>query len=307
MKSTEGSSASPSASVAAESVLAHEPGRGLIFMLLSLSFFTGNTLLLRYLIGNEALDPWLALLFRAVVGFCITLSLVRTAGLVSWRAMFVERLLVLRGILGILGTVCFYYSIPILGAGLSTMFSNTYVLFGAVAAAVFLREKLTTPRIAWILVAFAGVVLLSQSGSLNINPRFGAGVAIALSGAVFASLTIVVIRKLTATHTTATIFMAQCLYIFAISGPIAILRFQWPGWINLGLLVVAASMAALGQLAMNQGYRFLSVTSGASVQMALPVTAAAGGFILFGEILSGMQILGATLVIVGCWRVATQR
>ena len=62
-------------------------------------------------------------------------------------------------------------------------------------------------------------------------------------------------------------------------------------------------MAAFGQLMMNEGYRRLSVAVGSSLQMTWPLAAAVGGFWIFGEVLTPIQLLGAGLILFGAYRV----
>ena len=56
---------------------AHLTRRGVIFMLLSVTGFTANSLLLKYLGSNRELPAILPLLFRAGVGIVIVLTVFR--------------------------------------------------------------------------------------------------------------------------------------------------------------------------------------------------------------------------------------
>jgi drug/metabolite transporter (DMT)-like permease len=55
---------------------------------------------------------------------------------------------------------------------------------------------------------------------------------------------------------------------------------------------------------MNEGYRCLSVSSGASMQMLWPVATTFGGWILFDEYLIPLQIVGAILILASIWRMS---
>ncbi|MFV1996301.1 MAG: EamA family transporter, partial [Verrucomicrobiales bacterium] len=86
-------------------------------------------------------------------------------------------------------------------------------------------------------------------------------------------------------------------------------RFDWEtlGWSSVGLLTAAAIAAGYGQLALTQGFRLLKVSTGASIQMALPVFTTLGGILLFGETFSVPQLAGGALTIFGAWRVVVGR
>ncbi len=286
--------------------------RGLIFMVMSLLCFTGNTLLLKYLGADRKIDPSVALLFRAVIGGAIVLTLMRGRRPPRLAPIFRDPLLIWRGILGIVGTAAYYWTIPALGAGKASLLGTTYVLFGSVFAAWFLREHLSARKIVWLLVAFAGAALLTgirgDTTSSTADPGstsfFYEGLAIV--GAIAAAGTIVLIRHLTTKHAIATIFLAQCAWIGVAAAPFALRHFGGLSGYDYVLLGFAALCAGYGQLSMNEGYRLLSVAAGSSVQMALPVMAAIGGILLFGESYTLLQLAGATLILVGTWQVAVR-
>ena len=76
---------------------------------------------------------------------------------------------------------------------------------------------------------------------------------------------------------------------------------------SLALLTVAAIAASYGQLAMNEGYRCLAVSTGASIQMIWPVLTSLGGIVLFQERFSGWQIVGAAIILLANWIIAVRR
>ena len=114
-----------------------ETRRGLVVMTISLLAFTANTLLLKYIGSNRHIDPTVTLLFRAVIGGVIVLTLMRGRRPPNLAPIFREPLLSWRGILGVIGTASYYYCIPALGAGIASLLGTTYVLFGAVFAATW--------------------------------------------------------------------------------------------------------------------------------------------------------------------------
>ena len=293
----------------------NDPRRGLVFMTISLFCFTANTLLLRYLGANREIDPSVTLLFRAIIGGMIVLTLMKGRRPPELRPVFREPLLIWRGIFGIVGTASYYWCIPALGAGKASLLGTTYVLFGAVFAAWFLREHLSRSKVAWLLIAFVGTAMLTGFGNGGVGgllPSTTPGSvafyeAFAIVGAIAAAATVVIIRHLTTRHSIATIFLAQCAWIALAAAPFA---FRHVGSLNASdyaFLSLAAVCAGYGQLAMNEGYRMLSVAAGSSVQMALPVMAAIGGIIIFGEMYTALQVAGAVLILTGTWQVAVRK
>ena len=275
---------------------------GILFMSLSVVFFTANTLLLNYLGTVGGVGFSLAMLVRAVVGVFIVFFFFKGRRPLEVYAALSHPRLILRGILGVIGTAAFYYTIPELGAGKATLIGNTYVLFAAVFAAIFLHEILPREKIAWLVLAFAGIAFLTGADVAN-GSVIGWGEVVALIGALTAGWVVGLIRQLTLRYSNATIYLSQCFWILILVIPLVVYSSTWPGWIGLGLLILAGIAGGLGQMAMVQGYRHLEVAKGASIQMALPITASIGGYILFGEVFTAIQIAGATLTVFGTWRV----
>ncbi len=286
---------------------AHLNRRGVIVMLLSVVGFTVNTLLLKYLGSIRELPPLLPLIFRAGIGMLIVLTLFRGRRPTRIVPVFTERLLIWRGLTGLLGTAAYYWTVPSLGAGKATLFCNTYVIFAALIAALFLGESLTWQRFGWLALAFAGIVLLSGPGIEGARWTFGVDELVAVGGAVTAAASVVLIRQLTVHHGIGTIYLAQCLWILVPMLPLSIghLPGLAPGdWF---LLILAAVAASFGQLAMNEGYRCLAVSTGASLQMLWPLLTALGGLAWFDERFTPLQAGGAVLILLATWFISTRK
>lgn len=281
-------------------------------MLLSVAAFTANSLLLKHFGALEHTDipAMVPLLFRASVGIVIVLVFFRGRRPTLIRPVFTEKRLIIRGMTGLLGTAAYYWTIPALGAAKATLYCNTYVIFAAIIAAIWLGESLKATKVAWLVTAVAGIGLLALTGD---NPSganahaIGPNELIALGGAIMAAWTVVVIRQLVAFHSNGTIFLAQCVWIVI---PIAYFTIPHLGkllptdWV---LLIIAAACASFGQLAMNEGYRCLTVASGAALQTLWPVATAIGGVAFFSERFLPLQIVGAILILVATWRVAARK
>ncbi len=282
--------------------------RGIIVMLLSVTCFSVNTLLLRYLSGDEkGIGSEVPLLFRAAVGLVIVLCFFRGRRPTAVKPVFTNRLLILRGMTGLLGTAAYYWTVPRMGAGPATIICNTYVIFASVIAVLALGERLTTKRFLWLALSFVGIVLLVGPDASVGGMTFGFVEMVALLGAIMAAWSVILVRRLVADYSIGTIYLAQCVWIF-----VPLLFVAGPDVVGLspsdvGLLLLAGTAAGYGQLAMNEGYRCLSVSTGASMQMLWPVATTVGGMLLFDERFAFMQLVGAILILVAVWRVSAKR
>ncbi len=281
--------------------LQHHPRRGTLAMLVSLTCFTGNALLLKVLASIRNVDPWMSLTFRAGLGLLVTIVLFAPAGSLRLRRSFQSWLLASRGVLGALGTAAYYITIGPLGAGKATLIGNTWCVFASIMAAFVLHEKLGVVKVLGILLALFGLGLLTgmTPGTLT---QFGHDEMIALIGAVLAAAVVVVIRQLTRTETSATIFASQCVYGLLLGVPFALMHFTSLGWMDIVLLSAAAICATFGQLAMTEGFRYLSVAAGGAFQNTVPVIITLCSISLFAEPFSTPQAIGAVLVLWGSFQ-----
>lgn len=279
---------------------------GVICMLLSIVFFSANSLTLKYL-SQSNISPWVALLFRASVGMIVILTLFRADKGINFKRAVTDRMLASRGLLGILGTVAYYFTIPALGPGKATLISNTYVVLAALMAAWYLKESLNGAKLAGNALAIFGLGLLVASPSQIVE--FGWYESLAVVGALAAAGTVIVIRELTRTESTAMIYTSQCIFVLIGSLPFALVELkQHPlDWSGFCVLILAGVAATVGQLAMTEGFRHLTVAVGGAFQICVPVVIALGGVLLFHETFTQAQIIGAALILIGCYWVTAVR
>lgn len=282
------------------------PQWGAICMLLSIVFFSVNSLTLKYL-AQISVSPWVALLFRACVGLFFVAAFFRGSGQVDFRRAMSDRLLASRGLLGVLGTVAYYFTVAKLGPGKATLISNTYVVIAALMAVWFLKESFGVSKLAGNTLAFIGLTLLIATPGQLLH--FGWYEALAVCGALAAAGTVIIIRELTRTESTAMIYTSQCVYVLLGVAPFAMVElFQQPMDIaDYVVLVLAGISATVGQLAMTEGFRHLTVAVGGVFQICVPVVISLGSVMLFGESFTGSQIIGAVLILAGCYWVMIVR
>jgi drug/metabolite transporter (DMT)-like permease len=273
-------------------------------MLGSLIGFTGMALMIKHLGAVRGVSGWWALLFRAGVGLGLVWLLYAPRGQVSFKRAATGRMLVSRGVMGAFGTAAYYFTLPILGAGKATLIGNTWVIWAAMLAVPLLGETLTLRKIAGMVLAIAGIVFITglQGGDWS---AFGQFEALAIAGALLSAGVVVVIRQLTRTETSGTIFASQCLYTGLLALPFCLMS-AVPGWWDLGLLVLAAILAAWGQIGMTEGFRYLPVSIGGAFQILLPLCITVFGWLFLAETFTQAQVLGALLILAGCYGVIVQ-
>lgn len=274
--------------------------QGLVFMLLSIVLFAASTLVVMAAASLPGVNGWTATAMRGLVGLVIV-------GVLFWpRRQFQPAhllqnpLLILRGVLGAIGTATFYLCMMELGAGRVTVIGSTYTVFASLLAVVFLKEKVSLAQLLWMTVALLGLTLVTgfwEGG--GGNPVWD---AIAVAGAVVAGGVVVCIRALRHQEHMSTIYSAQCFYgLLLVTPPVAI---DAPAFSLMAvvLMVLASILVAVGQLTMTRAYLDLPVAKGASLQLLLPVVTAVGAALFLGERYSLLDILGTVIILVGCFQ-----
>lgn len=284
--------------------IAPQSTHGVFWMLGSVLLFTSNTLLMRAISDEPAVNGWVMSLYRAVIGILFVYLCFGRAGKLDLAALVRNPWLIARGLVGGLGIPIYYITIVELGAGRATLLNCTYPLFATIIAAVFLKEAINIKQLFWIGIALLGIVFISGEGVAHladVNPYD----LLALLGALLAGCVVVIIRHLHRDTHTSTIYAAQCLYCGLISlapgaeGALQVSSFA------LTFLIAGSLLATLGQLAMTFAYKSLPVSQGASLQLALPLATAAGGVFFFGESYSLRDLIGAAFILAGCYQVVT--
>ena len=211
---------------------------------------------------------------------------------------------VLRSLSGLLGVACYFYAIERLTLADAAILNKLSPFFVMIFAAYFLREKLTRPLVAALLVGFTGALLV-------IKPRFDLSVIPALVGAasaVFAAAAYTLVRSLKGLEPP-----HRIIFWFAVVSTVATAPFALPGWSSPSLgqwlaLVGIGLGAAVGQFGLTHGLQLapasrISVLNYANIVMAMLV-----GWLAWREFPDAWSLVGAGLIIgAAVWSQLTRR
>lgn len=270
--------------------------RGIILMLLSIIFFTVNTLAVRAIsLAYPDCDGWQVTLFRGIAGTTVVLALYSRAGHLRLKSLLDRPKVIARGVLGALGVVFFYITIINLGAARAVVINLTYPIFAAILARLFLKESLNARKLFWIISGFIGLVIFLAPKAMSNGIGFYDMIAIV--GAILAAAVVVLIRDLHRSEHGSTIFASQAVYCAILAIPMT-----WRTAESLtpptgSLLLLAGLVVAAGQLTMTFSYRHLEVSKGASLQLLLPIATGIGAWIFFNETFGIIELSGAALTL----------
>lgn len=270
--------------------------RGIVLMLLSIIFFTVNTLAVRALaLALPACNGWEVTLFRGIAGTIVVVSLYSQAGKLRLKSLIDRPKIIVRGILGAIGVAFYYITVIELGAARAVVINLTYPIFAAVLARVFLKESLTGQKLFWITAGFLGLIVFLSPKAINTG--MSAYDLMAIAGAIIAAAVVVLIRNLHRSEHGATIFASQAVFCTILAIPFAKGAGGGIPLSGIILLLLAGFIVAAGQLTMTFAYRHLEVSKGASLQLLLPIATGIGAWIFFNETLGAIELTGAALTL----------
>ena len=221
------------------------------------------------------------------------------------------------GAFALLGVTVFYWSyfraVELGGAALAAILLYTAPAWVALAAALWLGERLTARKSVAVALTLAGIALVAfGSGSGVVGSRAGAATmrvpALAwglLSGLAYAGYYLFGKRYFGR-------YEASTLFAYALPvGAVLLLpavRFAPKSaheWLVLVFLAVVPTYGAY--LLYSFGLARIEATRAATVATLEPVAAAALAYVVWGEALRGIGYAGAALVLAGVLVVATER
>jgi drug/metabolite transporter (DMT)-like permease len=277
----------------------HKKGRkwGLASMIASSALLAAMAVFVR--IGRDMGVPGCETTFVRFGAGCIFLLAMQRVGLVRMDA---RRLWAhsARGLSGGFAILLYFMSLSaVSGPGRtsltnSVLLSNSFTIFAPIFAVFIIRERLKLSVAAAIAIAFAGMALVASPKLSGIR----VGDAYAIGHGVFAGLSLVYVRDLRRTESSAGVLMSLCVFGALIAG-IAMI-WQHPvmpspmAWVVLGAMAVTATAA---QLLQAYAMRFLPTGEGALLSMTTVVYTTIAGALFFSDPLALNVLAGGALIL----------
>ena len=209
------------------------------------------------------------------------------------------------------------YSLTLIYPGLMTLVSQSSAIFGVLLALAFFPDERRIVRDKMFLTgavfALAGAILVVLGGGTWGSAAFNLGVLSALASALAWALLGALIRRwlphvppLLSISSVFTILVPLFLASYAIANrgfPVPEAPpMQWVLMLVSGLVGIG-----IGQSLFYRAVPVIGVATSTSIGLLIPLLAAVVSWVVFGERLSGIQIAGGFLLVVGSWFVIRLR
>ena len=287
-------------SLAQTGAVRHDPRRGAILMLISCALFVVMGALVKAL--SERL-PWPEIMFfRCVTGIPLILALSMRRGRPNLLTRRFRQHLG-RACTGLMAMSCSFFALTVLPLAEQTALSYTTPVFVTILAIPFLGERPGPAR--WVAVGagFCGIMIiaLGQGAFLGGEARdalYLLGFIAAVSQGVFAAVTTMLVRSLSATEASATIVLWQSLLMSALTA--IALPFVWvaPQPSDVLLLIGLGVFGGMGQWLLTEAWASAQVSAVAPFSYTALLWAALAGWLVWGEMPGLWTWVGAALIVV---------
>jgi drug/metabolite transporter (DMT)-like permease len=263
--------------------------RGLLLILLS-SFFIGWIAVFAK-IASQSVSPSEILCFRALFGLLVTAFFVPLF-YKEFKATNL-RVLIIRGLSGGIATLSYFIAVSKIDPAIATLLNNTYPIFIALFSILLLKESISYPVLISFLISFAGIFIIVNPASIELNSGYIWG----LLSAIFAAVAVLSITRLRRTDSTWIIFTAFNLgnLVFALPGSVA--NFTPLNSYLFWLLLLVALFSMFSQLLLTYAYKFIKADQGSIVSMSSTLFTFIFSIVMFNTLPTFSEILGAILIL----------
>lgn len=273
-----------------------ENSKGILLTLGSVIFFALMAVLVK---SVPNVSSYQTTFFRFTIGLGI-LCVLALFGIVPLRFND-KKILFWRGLIGGVAVYLFYLAILKLGVGKGSVYVYSYPVFATLFSMLILKEKVEAIKFVIIFISLVGLVLLSLGGSNAGLGGIGFYELVGIGGSVTTGLAVVFVKKLHDSDNSYAIFFAQSIigfWMFLVPSGVTQTSVNTT---ELILLVSIGIVAAIGQLLMTEGYRYVNVATGSLFQSLVPVFNLISGWVIFHEKLNAVELTGAFIIVLSCF------
>jgi drug/metabolite transporter (DMT)-like permease len=240
-------------------------------------------------------------LARAVVCLVLSWLWLRRAGVSPWVSN--PRMLILRGLTGTIGLLCFYYALVALPLAEAVVISHTAPILTAILAAILLAEPINRKLAIAIACSACGVLAILRPeflfGEAGAPARAPWGLTIAFVGALASACSYVLIRRIGDRENPLITVFYFPLVTLPISLPLAAVDWLWPTPLEWLVLLAIGVATQLAQVHLTRGLALVPAGRATAIGYIQVVLAALWGVLIFGEVPDLLTLGGAALVLAG--------
>jgi drug/metabolite transporter (DMT)-like permease len=232
---------------------------------------------------------------RSTLGFLLLYPLIRRNG--GFATLKTRRLPqhVARNLIHYAAQLGWFFALTLIPIGQVVAIEFTMPIWTAILAASFLGERMTSWRIAAIVLGLVGVVVIVRPATGEINP----GQLIALGAAVGFGISMALVKWLTRTESVLAVIFWMLVVQSAAGFFPTLYLWTWPSAYAWGWMAVIAICGTFSHYCLANAMRYADATVVVPMDfLRVPLTATAG-WLIYSERLDMFTVLGAALILTG--------
>ncbi len=258
-------------------------------MLAAAIFFSTYGILIKVM--DSAFSVWDIAFYR----FLGSLVIFAPAGFLKYQPFKTPtpKLMILRGITGSVAFISLVLSIRLIPVSTALVLFYSFPAFAALFEVVFLKVKISFIEIICIILAFTGIFIMLdfQMESLFLGQIMG------INAGLFAGLSVCIIKILRPNNGSIPIYLYFCLVGGILTAPVFFFRPHWPAnGLDTILILVMIFSASLGQIAMNEGFKYCKSWEGGLFLTTELIFVSVFGLFFLGETATWRFFTGGALI-----------
>lgn len=259
--------------------------------------FTCNGVMIRLL--SDQVESVQTAFFRAVFSVLMLLPLMMSGRVRPWASQRKTGHF-WRTLMGTLSMVLGFYAVSMLPLADATALGFSQPLFSVCVAALVLREKVRWRRWSATIVGFIGVLVMVRPGEGSLQ----AGALVALANALTVSLSILLVRRLSASETPLMILTQFAIWSTLLLALPAIWVWRWPDAWGWTLAIGVSASATVGQYFWVQAFKAGEMSAVAPFEYLRLPFAVFMGWLIWGQMPEIWTYVGAAIVIASALYIA---
>jgi drug/metabolite transporter (DMT)-like permease len=240
------------------------------------------------------LDTFEIMLYRSLIGMVLVVAIARMAGTLGQVTLRRLGLHALRNLSHFAGQNLWFYAVALIPLAQLFAFEFSVPIWVALAAPLFLSERLTRMRLAAALLGFLGILLVARPGAAPLTPGLVAAMlcAIGFAGSAIATKLLTRTETITCILFWLTVMQSVLGLLFAgVDGDIAL-----PSAAALPWVVLVACAGLFAHFCLTTALRLAPAVVVMPLDFSrLPIVAVLG-MLLYAEPLDPMVFLGAAVI-----------
>ncbi len=213
----------------------------------------------------------------------------------------------LRSCIGIAAMWLWFYALSVVPVAEATALSFSSVIFGSIAAAVLLGERMRLRRWTAVVIGFLGALVILRPGFHEVS----LGLLAVLASSVFWALALILVKTLSRHDSVVCIVALNQFLLTIFSALPAFAVWQTPTPAQFAVLALVGVCATAGHLMMTTAFKWGEASAVFPMDFARLLWAAAAGFVVFGEVPDAWTWTGGAIIFASTayitWRESQRR